>query len=93
MIGIQFTRPTKPLKNADGHHKKHKLAKSLAGKNASLSGNSNILDESSVDEKSSDRPMRKGGKNKRKKMERANDAHFCDAPSRNMEFACEFVRN
>ncbi|XP_055305297.1 protein dispatched [Sitodiplosis mosellana] len=77
-----FARPTKRPKHGDGHHKKRKMAKSLAGKNVTTSGSANVLDELSVNEESSDRPMKKGGKNKRKKMERPNDVYFCDAPNR-----------
>lgn len=59
------------------------MAKSLAAKNVSVSGNGNVLDDSSIDDETSDRPLRKGAKNKRKKMERQNDVYFCDDPSKN----------
>lgn len=92
---IQFTRPTKTPKNADGHHKKRKLAKSLASKNVSLSGNPNLLSDSNNNEESSERPIRKGGKNKRRKMQHTNDVYFCDAPSKNarVKISCDFIYN
>lgn len=61
------------------------MAKSIVAKNVSASGNGNVLDDSShIDvETTTGRPMKKGAKNKRKKMERQNDVYFCDAPSKN----------
>lgn len=85
---MQLTKPIKPTKNSDIKGKRRKLIKESADKNISVANNLNALDDSNAkdDVNAIDRPVKKGGrkgnKNKRKKLHRADDGYFCESPSK-----------
>lgn len=73
-------------------NKKRKSGKTLIGKN--VTATLNTLDDAGKSQDGSDpieRPHKKGahknGKNKRKKQQQANEAYFCDAPSKTTQSA------